>query len=139
MSYQKVMFIGNLGRDPEMRYLPDGTAVTTFSAAANRKWTKQDGSQGQETTWFRVTTWRKQAEVCAKYLSKGRQVFVEGRLQPDENGNPRTWTGKDGTVHASYEVTAERIIFLGGGDGQKREEDDDFLPRQEEESYDAYY
>jgi single-strand DNA-binding protein len=115
MSYQKVIIVGNLGRDPEMRYTPDGTPVTSFSIATNRRWTNSDGSQGEETVWFRVTVWRKQAEIAAKYLAKGRQVMVEGRMTPDRaTGGPRVWTAQDGTPRASFEVTADRIIFLGG-------------------------
>jgi single-strand DNA-binding protein len=115
MSYQKIIIVGNLGRDPEMRYTPDGTPVTNFSIATNRRWTNSDGSQGEETVWFRVTAWRRQAETCAQYLSKGRQVMVEGRLKPDpETGGPRVWTRQDGTAGASYEVTAQRVIFLSG-------------------------
>ncbi len=115
MSYQKVIIVGNLGRDPEMRYMPDGTAVTSFSVATNRRWTNQDGSQGEETVWFRVSVWRRQAEIAAQYLSKGRQVMVEGRLQPDKaTGGPRIWTGQDGTPRASFEITADRVVFLGG-------------------------
>ncbi len=115
MSYQKVIIVGNLGRDPEMRYMPDGTAVTSFSVATNRRWTNQDNSQGEETVWFRVSVWRRQAEIAAQYLSKGRQVMVEGRLQPDKaTGGPRIWTAQDGTPRASFEITADRIVFLGG-------------------------
>jgi len=114
--YQKIIVVGNLGGDPEMRYMPDGTAVTNFSLATNRRWT--DGATGQprdETTWFRVSVWRKQAEVANQYLSKGRRVLVEGRLRPDPaSGGPRTFTRQDGTVGASYEITADSIQFLGG-------------------------
>ena len=115
MSYQKVIVVGNLGRDPEMRYTPDGTPVTSFSIATNRRWTNQDGSQGEETTWFRVTAWRRLAETAAQYLSKGRQVLVEGRMNPDrETGGPRVYQRNDGTWGASYEITAFRIVFLQG-------------------------
>ena len=114
MSYQKLIIVGNLGRDPEMRYLPDGTPVTSFSVATNRRWSNQDGSQGEETTWFRVSAWNKQAEVAAQYLSKGRQVMIEGQLTPDRaTGGPRTYQRQDGTYGASYEVRAFRIVFLG--------------------------
>ena len=125
MSYQKIIIVGNLGRDPEMRYTPDGTAVTSFSIATNRRWTNSDGSQGEETVWFRVTVWRRQAETAAKYLAKGRQVMVEGRLAPDRaTGGPRVWTSQDGTPRASFEVTADRIIFLSGRtEGQFAEEE----------------
>ncbi|MGC9357547.1 MAG: single-stranded DNA-binding protein [Anaerolineae bacterium] len=116
MSYQKIIIVGNLGRDPEMRYTADGTPVTNFSVATNRRWNNPDGTQGEETVWFRVTVWRRQAEVAAQYLSKGRQVMVEGRMNPDRaTGGPRIWTGQDGVARASYEITADRVIFLSGG------------------------
>jgi single-strand DNA-binding protein len=112
--YHKVIIVGNLGRDPEMRYTPDGTPVTTFSVATNRKWTNQDGSQSEETIWWRVTAWRKLAEICNQYLSKGRQVLVEGAMRPDsQTGGPRVWTGNDGVSRASFEVTARTVKFLG--------------------------
>jgi single-strand DNA-binding protein len=128
--YQKVVIVGNLGTDPEMRYMPDGTAVTNFSVATNRRWTdRASGEPREETTWFRVSAWRQQAELANEYLSKGRQVLVEGRLKPDpQTGGPRTWTGQDGTVRASYELTADVIRFIGGrGDG-------DFIEGEVEES-----
>ena len=113
--YHKLVIVGNLGRDPEMRYTPDGTPVTNFSVATNRKWNRPDGSQGEETVWFRITTWRRMAEVCNQYLQKGRQVLIEGRLNPDQaTGGPRVWTGNDGVARASFEVTAETVKFLGG-------------------------
>jgi single-strand DNA-binding protein len=113
--YHKVIIAGNLGRDPEMRYTPDGTPVTTFSVATNRRWTTPDGGRGEETAWFRVTAWRRQAEICNEYLRKGRQVLVEGHLRPDPaTGGPRVWTGNDGVSRASFEVTALRVVFLGG-------------------------
>jgi single-strand DNA-binding protein len=112
--YQKVIIVGNLGRDPEMRYMPDGTPVTSFSVATNRRWNNPDGSQGEETVWFRVSAWRRLAETCNQYLQKGRQVLVEGRMQPDRaTGAPRVWTGNDGVARASYEVRAFRVLFLG--------------------------
>lgn len=116
--YQKVMIVGNLGSDPEMRYMPDGTAVTSFSVATNRKWTNKDGSPGEETVWFRVSAWRKLGEICNQYLAKGRQVMVEGRLTADkETGGPRVWTGNDGAPRASYELMAQEVKFLGGPGG----------------------
>ncbi len=111
--YQKVIIIGNLGRDPEMRYMPDGTAVTNFSIATNRRWTDRvSGQPIDETTWFRVSVWRNQAETANQYLSKGSKVLVEGRLKPDENGGPRTWVAQDGTVRASFEIAADNVRFL---------------------------
>jgi len=113
--YQNIVIVGNLGRDPELRYTPDGTPVCNFSVATNRRWTSSDGSPGEETTWFRITAWRRMAEVCSQYLQKGRQVLVEGHLRPDpETGGPRIWTGNDGQSRASFELTASSVKFLGG-------------------------
>jgi len=111
--YQKIIIIGNLGRDPEMRYTPSGQGVTDFSVATSNKYTTSDGNQVDETTWFRITTWGKLAEVCNQYLKKGRRVLVEGRLKPDKDtGSPRVYTRQDGTSGASYEITAETVKFL---------------------------
>ena len=111
--YQKLVIVGNLGNDPEMRYTPSGQAVTNFSVATNRRYTTSDGNQVDETTWFRVSTWGKQAEISNQYLKKGNKVLVEGRLNPDrETGGPRMWTRQDGTSAASYEITAEVVRFL---------------------------
>ena len=113
--YHKITIAGNLGRDPEMRYTQDGTPVTNFSVATNRRWTNPDGSQGEETIWFRVSAWRRLAEICNQYLQKGRPVLVEGRLRPDPaTGGPRLSTGNDGIARASFEVTALDVRFLGG-------------------------
>jgi single-strand DNA-binding protein len=113
--YQKITIVGNLGRDPEMRYTPQGTPVTNFSVATTYKWTSADGTPIEETTWFRVSAWGRMAEVCNEYLSKGRQVLVEGRLRPDpQTGGPRVWTRQDGTAGASFEVHANTVKFLGG-------------------------
>ena len=115
--YQKVIIVGNLGQDPELRYTPQGTPVANFSVATNERWTDQQSQQQERTTWFRVTAWRRLAETCAQYLTKGRQVLVEGRLNPDaETGGPRVWTGNDGVPRASYELTALTVKFLGGRD-----------------------
>ena len=111
--YQNLIIVGNLGRDPEMRYTPSGQAVTNFNVATNRKYTASDGNQVKETTWFRVSTWGKTAEVCNQYLKKGSRVLVEGRLNPDPStGGPRIWTRQDGTSAASYELTANQVRFL---------------------------
>ncbi len=112
--FHKVILVGNLGRDPEMRYTPSGQAVTNFSVATNRRYTDSSGETRDETVWFRLSVWGRQAEVANLYLSKGRQVLVEGRLLADENGNPRTWTRQDGTPGTSFEVTAQTVRFLGG-------------------------
>lgn len=111
--YQKLVIVGNLGTDPEMRYTPSGQAVTNFSVATNRRYTSSDGNQVDETTWFRISVWGKQAESTNQYLKKGNKVLVEGRLNPDrETGSPRIWTRQDGTSAASFEMTAEAVKFL---------------------------
>ncbi|MBN1889846.1 MAG: single-stranded DNA-binding protein [Thermoflexales bacterium] len=117
--YQSLTIVGNLGKDPEMRYLPDGRPVTEMSVATNRVYNDQSGQQVKETTWFRVSVFGKQAEACAQYLKKGKQVLVEGRLRPDkETGAPRLWQRQDGTYGASFEVFASTVRFLGGrGEG----------------------
>ena len=119
MSYQKIVIVGNLGRDPEMRYTPGGQAVTNFSLATNRQYTSSNGEKIKETVWFRVSAWGRQAETVNQFLKTGSQVLVEGRLTPDKaTGGPRIWQRQDGTSAASFEITAERVVFLGGrGDG----------------------
>ena len=112
--YHKIIIAGNLGRDPEMRFTPSGVAVTNLNVATNRTYTNSSGDQVKETIWFRVSVWGKQAEACQQYLSKGRQVLVEGNLLGDENGNPRIWNRQDGTPAASFEVRAQTVRFLGG-------------------------
>jgi single-strand DNA-binding protein len=114
--YQRIILVGNLGGDPQMRYLPSGQAVTNFSVATNRRWTdQQSGQQQEETVWWRVSVFGPQAEACNQYLSKGRQVVVEGRVRPDkDSGNPRVWQRQDGTWSASYDITALNVRFLGG-------------------------
>ena len=109
----KVMIIGNLGGDPEMRYTGNGTAVTNFSVASNREYTTADGERKQEVQWFRVVTWNRLAEICSQYLTKGRQVYVEGRLQT------RSWEGQDGATRYMTELIAQEVKFLGGGSGER--------------------
>ena len=118
--FQQIMIAGNLGADPEMRYMQDGTAVTNFSCATNRKWTDAaTGEPAEEVTWFRVSVWGKQAEAVNTYLEKGRQVLVIGRLKPDpKTGGPKLWTRQDGTVGASFEIVAQTVRFLGSGDAE---------------------
>lgn len=103
--YQETTLIGNLGGDPEMKYTQQGKAVCTFTLAVSR-------GKDAKPAWFRVTAWEKQAEICKQYLSKGKKVFVKGTLAADENGNPRTFTRKDGTTGASFEITAQVVRFL---------------------------
>jgi single-strand DNA-binding protein len=111
--YHTIIVVGNLGRDPEMRYTPSGQAVTNFNVATNRSYTSSDGNQVKETVWFRVSAWGKTAEVSNQYLKKGSKVLVEGRLNPDqETGGPRIWNRQDGSAAASYEITAGTVRFL---------------------------
>ncbi len=111
--FHTIIIVGNVGRDPEMRYTPSGQPVTSFSVATSRKYTASNGEPVNETIWFRITTWGKQAEICNQYLKKGAKVLVEGRLTPDKNtGGPRIWQRQDGTSGASFEVTAQTVRFL---------------------------
>lgn len=111
--YHTIIIVGNLGRDPEMRYTPSGQAVTNFSVATSRQYTGSDGNQVKETIWFRVSAWGKQAETCNQYLKKGSKVLVEGRLTPDiSTGGPRLWQRQDGTTSASFEISANTVRFL---------------------------
>ena len=121
-SLNKVMVIGNLGKDPEMRFNANGTAQTTFSVAAGRNYTTREGERREETEWFNIVAWDKLAETCSQYLQKGRRVYVEGRLQT------RSWDGNDGQRHWRTEVIATTVLFLdraGGGDSAPM---DDFAP-----------
>lgn len=111
--YHKITLIGNLGRDPEMRYTPSGQAVSNFSMATTEKWTGQDGQLQERTIWWRVSAFGKQAEIISQYLKKGSKVYVEGRMQADpKTGGPRIYTRQDGTAGSSFEVTASTIKFL---------------------------
>ena len=105
-ALNKVQVIGNLGRDPEMRYTANGRAVANFSVAVNRKWTDQDGQTHEDTEWVRVSCWEKTAENVAQYLGKGSLVYVEGRLQT------RKYQDKEGNDRQSTEVVAQQVIFL---------------------------
>ena len=117
-----------------MRYTPTGVPVTHFRVATNRRFTDAEGNQREITTWFRVTAWRKLAEQCNEYLRKGRLVLIEGELNPGEGGHPRTWVGSDGTVRASYEVTALRVRFLGPRPEEAGEEAPDLTEMPEPEA-----
>lgn len=124
--FHTIILVGNVGRDPEMRYTPTGQAVTTFSLAVNRMYNDSKGEKVKETIWFRITAWGKLAETCSQYVQKGSQVVIEGRLQPDPNtGGPKIFTRKDGTSGASYEIVANTVRFIGrreGGTGASGEE-----------------
>ncbi|MBA4383297.1 single-stranded DNA-binding protein [Candidatus Micrarchaeota archaeon] len=110
--YQTIILIGNLGKDPEMRFTPSGQPVTTLSVATNRRYNNTNGQPVKETTWFRITVWGKQAEACNQHLHKGSRVLVEGRLTPDpETGGPHIWEN-NGKYGASFEVTASAVRFV---------------------------
>ena len=107
----KVMIIGHLGRDPEMRFTPSGRPVTTFTVATNRTWNTGDGERHAETEWFNIVAWGNLAEICKQYLNKGQQVYVEGRLQT------RRWEDSEGVKHNNVEIVASEMMVLG----EKRE------------------
>lgn len=111
--YHTVILVGNLGRDPEMRYTPGGQAVTNFSIAINDNYTSSSGERVERTIWVRISAWGKQAETCNQYLKKGSKVLVEGRLVADQaTGGPRVWTRQDGTPGSNFEVSATTVRFL---------------------------
>jgi single-strand DNA-binding protein len=125
--YQNTVVVGHLGRDPEMRYLPSGTPVTSFSVATTRKWNDAEGQQQEKTTWFRVSVFGKQAEACNQYLTKGRLVLVAGEVDAS------AYTAKaTGEARASLELRARTVRFLGGR-GERAEEPDLAPPEDEEE------
>ena len=119
MNYSKVILVGKVVKDAEMRYTPSGQAVTSFSVAVNEFFTK-DGAQQKKTTWFRVSCWGKLAENCNQYVKKGMEVLVEGRLTPDDQGNPRTYES-GGVTKASFEVNASTVQFGARADSAKSE------------------
>ena len=121
----KVMIIGRLGRDPEMRYTPSGRPVTTFSVATSRSWNTSEGERRSETEWFNIVAWGSLAEICNQYLVKGQQVYIEGRLQT------RSWEDNDGKKHSSVEVVANEMIMLG--DRRKTNQEDDQDDNEEDE------
>ncbi len=131
-SLNKVLLIGNVTRDPELRYTPQNTAVCKFSVATNRTWTSGDGNQQESVEFTNVVTWGKLAEIANQILSKGRKVYVEGRLQT------RTWETKDGESRKTTEVIAEQMIALdsrpGAGGGGNNDGDQDFSYPEEEKS-----
>ncbi len=106
MSLNKMLLIGNVGSDPEMRYLPNGNPVTTFSIATNRRYTTSDGERREETEWFRVSAWGRLAEQVNQYVTKGKRVYVEGRLKSSP------WIGNDGQARAGNDITANQVLFL---------------------------
>jgi single-strand DNA-binding protein len=121
-SVNKVILIGNLGQDPEKRYTGSGAAVTSFSLATTNRWKDKSGQNQEQTEWHRVVVWGQQAESCAQYLSKGRPVYVEGRLQT------RQWDDKNGNKRYTTEVVAQRVQFLGTPTGGKNVADSNATP-----------
>ncbi len=111
-SLNKVMLIGNLGADPEVRSTGSGQSVATMRIATTERWTDKNGQKADRTEWHRVIAWGKQAELCKEYLTKGRQIYVDGRLQT------REWTDKDGNKRWTTEVVATRVLFLGSAAGR---------------------
>ena len=113
-SVNKVILIGNLGRDPELRYTKDGKAVANFTVATNDRWRDREGNSQERTEWHRIVVWDKQAESCAQYLQKGRSVYIEGRLQT------REWEDKEGQKRQTTEIVAQQVTFLGSRDAGAR-------------------
>jgi len=113
-SVNKVILVGNLGRDAELRYTPGGTAVSKFSVATTETWNDKNGQRQERTEWHNIDLWGKQAETLTEYLVKGKQVYVEGRLQTDE------YTDKEGVKRKSTRVRSDRVVLLGGGGGGSR-------------------
>ncbi len=114
MAINKVILIGNLGKDPEVRYSPSGQAVCNLSVATSESWTDKNGQKQEKTEWHRVVVFSKLAELCGQYLQKGRQAYIEGKLQT------RSWQDKDGQTRYTTEVVAQSIQFLGGNAGATR-------------------
>ena len=117
----KVMIIGHLGRDPEMRFTPSGRPVTSFSIATNRSWKTSDGEKRSETEWFNIVAWGSLAEICNQYLKKGLQVYIEGRLQS------RKWKDDDGNQRNTSEIIAREMIMLGSRKDQKEDDEDEIV------------
>jgi len=113
MSVNKVILVGNLGKDPELRYTQTGSAVANFSLATSEQWNDRDGKRQERTEWHNIVVWGKQAEHCGQYLSKGRQVFIEGSIRT------RSYDDKSGNKRYITEIVAQRIQFLGGGGGTR--------------------
>lgn len=127
-SLNKAFLIGNLTRDPELRYTPQGNAVCTFGLATNRSWTTEDGEKKEDVEFHTIVVWNRLAEICAEYLAKGRQAYIEGRI------STREWEGQDGVKRRSTEVVASEVIFLGGGGGAQTRGEDINLPGEQEDA-----
>ena len=122
----KVMLIGRLGHEPEMRYTPSGRPLTKFQLATNRSWTTAEDEKKTETEWFNIVAWGKLAEICNQYLTKGQQVYIEGRL------HSRRWQDEDGVNHSSVEVIAQEMIMLDGRSSEKEPDSAEVSESEEE-------
>lgn len=125
----KVMIIGHVGRDPDLRFTPSGRSVTTFSVATNRSWTSADGERHTETEWFTVVAWGGLAEICKQYLAKGTQVYVEGRLRS------RKWEDAEGIKHTGIEIIAQEMMILSEKRDQPHTTPETEEPEGNEEDY----
>jgi single-strand DNA-binding protein len=121
--YEQCTIIGNIGADPELKYLPSGDSVTNFSVAVNTRWTKGDGTQGSRVTWYRVACWGRLAEICNQYLAKGRKVMVTANRIDAES-----YLGKDGQPKAALKLTASAVKFLDSPAGDRDDEKADEIP-----------
>lgn len=137
-SVNKVILVGNLGKDPELRYTQGGTAICNFSIATTDQWTDQSGQRQEKTEWHRIQVWKKQAENCAKYLRKGSSAYIEGRLQT------RSWDDQSGQKKYSTEVVADNVKFLGqasgqgSGQGGRPSQQSEFVPPPADNSFDDH-
>ncbi len=123
-SLNKVLLLGNLGKDPEVRYTSSGRAVATFTLATSQQWRDQDGNDQERTEWHRVVAWGRLGEICGEYLSKGKQVFIEGRIQS------REWEDQEGNKRTTVEIIANDMIMLGGGSSYQSREPGEGQRRQ---------
>ena len=128
VTLNKIIVIGNLGRDPEMRYTPNGQSVTSFSVASNRQYTTAAGERREETEWFNVAAWGRLGELCNQYLTKGRQVYVDGRL------HSRSYEGRDGQQRFVNEIVLSDVQFLGQGAGPSAREGRESEPPQDRDA-----
>lgn len=118
-SVNKVILVGNLGRDAELRYTPGGVAVATINMATTESWKDKNGARQEKTEWHRVVLWGKPAESLSEYLVKGKQIYLEGRLET------RKWTDKDGNQRYTTEIRCDKVVLLGGGGGGNRQQSHD--------------
>jgi single-strand DNA-binding protein len=121
----KVTLIGNLGKDPELKYTNSGVAVATFSLATSDSWKDQEGNMQERTEWHNIVAWRKLAEICGQYLKKGSQCYIEGKIQT------RTYNDKEGVKKYITEIVADQLLMLGGGGGRQAAEPSDSIPMPE--------